>query len=195
MNATGSLKDEILSAIGEIRGDVRGIKEYFGHFERTQQKQWEKYDLEAKERAKADAYLEKEINHAKGGLSTLKFMVPLMWAVAMAVTGYMGHEIISLHDASLTQAGAMENIKKAVVTPEGWAEVQQAALASQALIREMKGAQEEMQKDIELLKAKPAPKIPAPVNKTVIVPAPQPYHFEKLLPGATVEKSKPPPRR
>lgn len=153
---------------------------------------FDKLDEERKERTAADKVCDDAISQAKGGMKVGAWALGILGSLVLSVSSYQSITLAGLQKQAGENATNIENTAEIVKsiqvqgTPEGWEEVQKAALDSQQIIRDMKEAQDAMQADIEQLKGTAIriekKKAPAPVNKTVIVPAPQPYTFEKLVP-------------
>lgn len=182
---------EFLTAIGEVKTEIRGIRSDLDYLGKSQEKQWTKHDEEVIQRQAVDAQLLARINQMDGAKSVFKYFTPLIWVVLFGMAGWAAREMWNLKEGVLV-------LQNTNISPEGWQEVQNAALESQQQVRDVKTAQGTMQTDIDQIKetleklaAKPVPKIPAPINKTVIVPAPKDYTFERLLPGAKIDPNPP----
>lgn len=183
----GALAKEFLETIGAIRGDIREIRSNLEHVSNTQEKQWKRHDQEVEQRQEVDAKLLARLDYMEGGKSALKWIAPFIWAVTFTAMGWMAREVWHLKEGIIV-------LQNTGISPEEILKVQEAAnaaLESQAVVRQIQAAQERMQSDIEELKNKPVPKVPAPVNKTLIIPAPKDYTFERLIRESDIQVDKP----
>ena len=170
--------NQMLDAVGSIRGDIREIRVQFETFQKAQDTQWIRHDQEVIIRRAADAALETEINKAKGGMTVIKYVLsigmPVLYALVLTLIGYVVHEVISLHDKAIMHENQLTNLSNQrleKVTPPGWEEMQERQSNMEQTLSELKGS-------LQSIAAKKMPSVqvttPAPViYRQDVYPTPQ----------------------
>lgn len=184
MSATiRELADNLIRDVGEIHGDIKAIRNDLEKFEATQTKQWERHDQEITIRRTSDAELERQINEAKGGFKTLKWVVvitvPLLYGSVAAALGYLVSEIIVLHDHKIMvdkDLQVLSSQRLEATIPPGWWDIVNDTSEMKQRMTKLEGA-------VNTLSRRPAPSVHTTVvvPKDAVTPAGPPHTYN--LPG------------